>query len=327
MGLQMPRMKQLEKLDGFGNVKMIEVDRPEPGTGQLLVRVNRSLISRGSELFRRYVLEEAVSPDIMGYSDAGEVVEVGPDTDWFPVGQRVMVNAPHAQYVLANTSGRRKLAFPLPDAMTFEMATFLPLTTSSVMWMRSSPIEPGQTAVILGQGIVGCLCAQIIRERNPGRVIVVDAQTLRCEIAGKLGPDEVINVSETDSVAEVKRLTDGKGADLVVECVGGNAGIQSFEQAQRMLAPGGAIHLIAKYQGGPLPLEGDSFMNKQLVAGIRIDQPRETCMAEAADMLIDGRVKVSDLITHRLPWEETPNAYHLLYEKPGEALGVILEWD
>ena len=67
----MPRMKQLEKLDGFGNVKMIEVDRPEPGTGQLLVRVNRSLISRGSELFRRYVLEEAVSPDIMGYSDAG----------------------------------------------------------------------------------------------------------------------------------------------------------------------------------------------------------------------------------------------------------------
>jgi threonine dehydrogenase-like Zn-dependent dehydrogenase len=50
-------------------------------------------------------------------------------------------------------------------------------------------------------------------------------------------------------------------------------------------------------------------------------------MAEAADMLIDGRVKVSDLITHRLPWEETPNAYHLLYEKPGEALGVILEWD
>ena len=162
---------------------------------------------------------------------------------------------------------------------------------------------------------------------TPGRVIVVDAQTLRCEIAGKLGPDEVINVSETDSVAEVKRLTDGKGADLVVECVGGNAGIQSFEQAQRMLAPGGAIHLIAKYQGGPLPLEGDSFMNKQLVAGIRIDQPRETCMAEAADMLIDGRVKVSDLITHRLPWEETPNAYHLLYEKPGEALGVILEWD
>ena len=50
---------------------MVEVERPEPGTDQLLVHVKRSLISRGSELFRRYVLEEAVSPDIMGYSGIG----------------------------------------------------------------------------------------------------------------------------------------------------------------------------------------------------------------------------------------------------------------
>ena len=306
----MPKMKHLEKLDGFGNVQMIEVERPEPGP-----------------VFRRYVLEEAVSPDIMGYSDDVEIVAIGSGVQGFSAGQRVMVNAPHAQYVIANASGRRKRAFPLPDDLTYETATFLPLTTSSIMWMRTSPIEPGQTVAILGQGIVGCLCAQIIRERNPGRVIVVDAQQLRCEIAEKLGPDVVINVSETDSVAEIRRLTDGNGADLVVECVGGNAGIRSFEQAQQMLAAGGAIHLIAKYQGGPLPFDGDSFMNKVLVAGIRIDQSREECTEEAARMLADGRVRVSELITHRLPWEQTPDAYHMLYEKPNEALGVILEWD
>jgi threonine dehydrogenase-like Zn-dependent dehydrogenase len=323
----MPNMKQLEKLDGFGNVKMVEVARPEPGPGQMLVKVTRSLISRGSELFKRYILEEAVSPDIMGYSDVGEIVALGPEAEGYSLGQRVTVNAPHAQYVIANVEGRRKRAFLLPDDLKDEAAVFLPLTTSSVMWMRSSPIEPGQTAVILGQGIVGCLCAQIIRERNPGRVIVVDAQALRCEIAGKLGPDEVINVSETDSVAEVKRLTDGKGADLVVECVGGQVGIKSFEQAQRMLAPSGAIHLISKYQGSPLPLDGDSFMDKMLIAGMRTDLSRESCMADAARMLADGSVNVSDLVTHRLPWEQTPDAYHMLYEKPGEALGVILEWD
>jgi 2-desacetyl-2-hydroxyethyl bacteriochlorophyllide A dehydrogenase len=320
-------MKQLEKLEGFGNVKMVEVDRPEPGPGQLLVQVKRSLISRGSELFHRYVLEEPRPPEVMGYSDAGEVVALGPDVTEFSVGQRVMVNAPHAQFVLANTSGRRKLAYPLPDELTYETATFLPLTTSSVMWMRTSPIEPGQTAVVLGQGIVGNLCSQIIRERKPGKVIVVDAQPLRCEIARKFEPDAVIDVSKTDSVEEVKKLTDGNGADLVVECVGGNAGIESFKQAQRMLAPEGAIHLIAKYQGGPLPLDGDSFMNKQLVAGIRIDdQSRNDCMNDAVQMLIDGRVRVSDLITHRLPWEQTPDAYHMLYNEPDKALGVILEW-
>ena len=323
----MSTMKQLEKLDGFGNVKMVEVDRPEPGPGQILMKVKRSLISRGSELFRRYVLEEAVPPEIMGYSDAGEVVALGPDVTEFSVGQRVMVNAPHAQYAIGNVSGRRKRAFALPDDLDYETATFLPLTTSSVMWMRTSPIEPGQTAVILGQGVVGSLCAQIIRERNPGQVIVVDAQPLRCEIAKKLGHDVVINVSETDSVSEVKKLTDGKGANLVVECVGGNMGILSFEQAQQMLAPKGAIHLIAKYQGAPLPLHGDSFMDKLLVAGMRIDQSREECMEDAAQMLIEGCVKVSPLITHRLPWERTPDAYHMLYNHPDAALGVVLNWD
>ncbi len=323
----MSRMMQLEKLDGFGNVQMVEVDRPAPGPGQLLVKVNRSLISRGSELFKRYVLEKAVSPNIMGYSDAGEIIEVGPDVGSYSIGQRVMVNAPHAQYVIANTEGRRKRAFSLPDDLTQEIATFLPLTTSSVMWMRSSPIESGQTAVILGQGIVGCLCAQILRDRNPGRIIVVDAQVLRCDIASKLGSDHVINVSETDSVKEVKRLTEGRGADLVVECVGGNVGVKSFEQAQRMLAPEGTIHLISKYQGEPLPLDGDAFMNKRLIAGIRTDQPREKCMYDAAVMLGDGTVRVADMITHRLPWQQTPDAYHMLYKRPNEALGVVLEWD
>ena len=66
----MPRMKQLEKLQGFGNVEMIEVDRPEPGPGQVLEKVNRSLISRGSELFHRYVLEEPRPPEVKGYSDS-----------------------------------------------------------------------------------------------------------------------------------------------------------------------------------------------------------------------------------------------------------------
>ena len=106
----MSRMKQLEKLDGFGNVQMVEVDRPDPNSDQMLVKVQRSLISRGSELFHRYVLEEAVSPDIMGYSDTGEIVAIGTDIQDFSVGQRVMVNAPHAQYVLAHETGRRKRA-------------------------------------------------------------------------------------------------------------------------------------------------------------------------------------------------------------------------
>ena len=70
-------MKRLEKLTGVGNVQMVEVEVPSPGPQDALVKVKRSLISRGSELFARYVKEEAVSPEIMGYSDAGAIVDVG----------------------------------------------------------------------------------------------------------------------------------------------------------------------------------------------------------------------------------------------------------
>ena len=183
----MARMKRLEKLDGFANVQMVEVEHPKPGPEQMLIEVKRSLISRGSELFRRYVMEEAVSPEMMGYSDAGEVVVVGANIQGFAVGQRVMANTPHAQYVIASETGRTRRAFPLPNELSYETATFLPLATSSVMWMRTSPIEPGQTVVVLGQGIVGALCAQIARERDPGRVIVVDAQPLPMRYRAETG--------------------------------------------------------------------------------------------------------------------------------------------
>ena len=166
-----------------------------------------------------------------------------------------------------------------------------------------------------------------------GGVITVDATSLRCEISRKCGADVVINVSETDSVEAVMDLTDGRGADVVVECVGGNAGIRSFEQAQRMMKNDGVLHLIALYQGankpgdGLLPLDSGIFMNKILVAGIRVPEPRSKYRADAAQMLVDGRIKVGPMVTHRLPWEQTADAYHMLFNKPDEALAVILEWD
>ena len=81
-------MKRLVKLEGFGNVQMADAEVPVPRADQVLVKVKRSLFSRGSELFRRYVLEEAVSPSMMGYSDAGQVVEVGADLKSIEPGQR-----------------------------------------------------------------------------------------------------------------------------------------------------------------------------------------------------------------------------------------------
>ena len=277
----MAKMYRLVKLQGFGNVRMVEDDVPSPAADEVLVRLSRSLISRGSELFRRYVLEDAVPPSMMGYSAAGEVVEIGADVTGVRVGDRAMVGSPHAQYGTGSPLGVAPSAFALPPALDDETATFLPLSISAVQWMRHTPMEEGDTVVVTGQGLVGLLCAQAVRERKPARVIAVDATEMRCRVAAECGADEVIDVSKTDPVEAVMALTGGVGADVVVECVGGTAGVESFRQAQRMIRPGGVIHLIAKYQAGDgvagsgvLPLDSDDMMNRRLVAGVPAHNPR-----------------------------------------------------
>ena len=329
------KMQRLEKLDGFGNVQMVEVDVPAPGPDEVLVKVQRSLISRGSELFARYVKEEAVPARMMGYSDAGEVVEVGGSVEGIAVGQRAKVSAPHAQYV-TNAATDGMTVYPLPDGLSYDAATFLPLAAGGVTWSRATPIEPGDTVAVLGQGLVGNLYAQAVRDRQPGKVIVVDATELRCRIARECGADEVINVMETDSVEAIKDLTGGRGADVVVECVGGTAGIKSFAQAQRMVKKDGTIHLIAKYQAGDgvpgsglLPLDSGIMQRKQIIFGYW-KSPRGATLQDVDDtveMMIDGRMRIDPLITHRMPWQQTPEAYHLLYKDPAAALGVIMECD
>ena len=323
----MPKMMQLEKLDGFGNVRMVEVDVPTPGPDEVLVEVKRSLISRGSELFRRYVAEEALPPSMMGYSDAGEVVEVGSEVEDIEVGQRMTMSAPHAQYVTGSPLGEEGRAFAIPDGMNYEEAVIAAAASGAVAWMRIPPIEPGDTVVFNGQGLVGNLCSQAVRERDPGRVITVDATALRCRISKECGADVVINVSDTDSVEAVMDLTGGRGADVVVECVGGFAGVKSFEQAQRMVKRDGVIHLIALYQGQALPLDSGLMMDKMIIGGYFRSISRGERMRAATDAIVAGRIKTAPLVTQRLPWQQTPEAYKMLYEKPEDALGVILEWD
>ena len=323
----MTKMSRLEKLDGFGNVQMVEVDVPSPAPDEILAHVKRSLISRGSELFRRYVMEERVPPRMMGYSDAGEIVEVGAEVESFEVGQRVAISAPHAQYVIGSTSGERDDTFGIPAEVSNEDAAYLPLVSGAVAWMAIPPIEPGDTVVFNGQGLVGNLCSQAVCVREPGRVVTVDATELRCRISKECGADEVINVSETDSVEAVMDLTDGKGADVVVECVGGFAGVKSFEAAQRMVKSDGVIHLIALYQGQALSLDTSLSADRLIIGGYFRSMSRDERLKKATKAILEGRIKTGPLTTHRMPWQKTPDAYHLLYNNPDEALGVILEWD
>lgn len=319
-------MLQVTKPEGFGNIQLEEVPIPEINEHQVRVETDTTLISRGSELFRRYIREEAVPPSIMGYSLTGIVDTIGAEVTGYQVGERVMVVAPHAQYAVAEPHATEGRIVPLLDGVSFEEGTFLPLATSAVAWSDSSGVKAGDTVVVLGQGLVGSLMMQVLRGYNPARIITVDALPLRCELSTQLGADVVINADEADPVEEVRRLTDGKGADLVIDCVGGYAGVKSFEQAQDMTRQFGIIQLIALYQQAPLPLHSSKIMSKRLVAGILTDEPRSQIAARALQKIQNGEIRASEMITHRFHYTEAKDAFDLLWNTPGDALGVLIKW-
>ncbi len=318
-------MLQVTKPEGFGNIQLEEVPIPEINARQIRVETDTTLISRGSELFRRYIREDAVPPSIMGYSLTGIVDAVGAEVTGYQVGERVMVVAPHAQYVVAEPNAADGRIVPLGD-VSFEAGTFLPLATSAVAWSDSSGVRAGNTVVVLGQGLVGSLMMQVLRGYNPERIITVDALPLRCELSTQLGADVSINANEIDPVEEVRRLTDGKGADLVIDCVGGYAGVKSFEQAQDMTRQFGTIQLIALYQQAPLPLHSSKMMSKRLVAGILTEEPRSQIAARALEKIQNGEIRASDMTTHRFHYTEAKSAFDLLWNTPGDALGVLIKW-
>ncbi len=319
-------MYRVIKPEGFGNIQLEEVETPEVNENQIRVKTDTTLISRGSELFRRYILEEAVSPSIMGYSLTGTVDAVGEQVVDYEIGDRVMAVAPHAQYVVMEPNPTDGRVVKLPTEVSFEAGTFLPLATSAVAWSDSSGVKSGDTVVILGQGLVGSLMMQVIRNYSPERIITVDALAFRCGLSVKLGADVAINADEEDPVQAVRRLTDGKGADLVIDCVGGHAGVRSFEQAQDMVRQFGIVQLIALYQQKPLPLHSSKVMSKRLVAGILTDEPRVNLAARALQKIRVGEIRTEDMITHRLDYTEAKAAFDLLWNTPGDTLGVLIKW-
>lgn len=324
-------MQRVAKPEGKFNVVLEDAPVPAVGPHDVRVRNVRSLISRGSELWRRYIRPEAVDPQIMGYSVAGVVDAVGDAVEGFAPGDRVGVSGPHAQFVVQDSRVASLSEGPkivrIPDALDFEQATFWPLTTSAVMWIDNDDIQPDDTVVIVGQGLVGSLMLQVARANGRGRLVAVDALPNRCALAAEVEADEVINASDEDPVGRVLDLTDGRGADVVIYAVGGRAGLRAFEQAQRMTATGGLLQVVGLYEDDPLPLSSSLIQRKRLIGGALPDSDRVKASARSLDLLCEGRIATERMVTHRIPYQEAPEAFRFLHDHPEAAFGVLITWD
>ncbi|MBM4438477.1 MAG: zinc-binding dehydrogenase [Actinobacteria bacterium] len=324
-------MKRVAKPAGKFNIQIEDAPMPAPGPQEIRIRAVRTLISRGSEIGRRYTREEAIDPEMMGYSLAGVVDAVGPGVDHYAVGDRVSAIAPHAEFTVRKVAVRSPLDQPhvyqIPKRVTFDQAPYHPLVSSAVGWVDLEQIRRDDTVVIVGQGLVGSLILQVAKANGQGRLIAVDALASRCARALEFGADAAIDSSQEDPVRAVQRLTNGVGAEIVVYAVGGPAGPRAFEQAVEMVATYGLLHLIGLYEGAPLPLHSSKIQRRRILGGYCGRNPDTASGLRAMQLLAMGAIHADRMTSHHFPYTRAAEAFDLLYNRLGEAMGVILDWD
>lgn len=302
---------------------------PEPGPDEVLLAARRSLISTGSELrrYRRYEGYDAYTYPVtdLGYSMVGHVIAAGANVA-VQLGDRYVAVQRHATRVLTRVDvDEVRSAVRVPDGVSDEEATFGPLLRSTLNWLRLAAIEVTHTVVVIGQGLVGALLMQAARLHSPRLLIATDTYKLRLELARACGADAVIDAARDDPVGAVRELTAGRGADVVIETVGG-AHVESFTQALRMAATGGRIVLVGMHTR-PLSVPVHTMHDKTVIGSSIGYDCSPGIFRRGLDLVAHGRIRVAPLITHQFPYRQAAEAYRLLDEHPDQALGVILEWD
>ena len=241
----------IEKLGGPEVLKIAEVPKPEVKPGMVLIKVRAAGINFADTLFRQgqYMMQPKL-PDIPGFEAAGEIEAVGPGVTNLKPGQRVaaMGSKMYAEYALAPATQ----VIVLPDSLSFEEGAAFPIQVLTAWHMlhTSHKTEPGQTVLVhSAAGGVGLVAVQIAKASG-ARVIGTVSSDNKISLVKEHGADEVINYATKDFAEEAKRLTGGRGVDLILDAVGAT----TLEKGLTCLAPFGHLILYGRAGGPPEPL-------------------------------------------------------------------------
>ena len=239
---------QIRATGGPEVLQMAELPIPEPGPGQVLIRVEAVGVNF-IEIYFRKGIYKATMPLIPGSEAAGTVEKLGPGVTGFAEGDAVAsvsVLGSYAEYALAPAAQLVKV----PSQLTPEQAAAAMLQGMTAHYLAYStfPLKAGNTALVhAGAGGVGLLLTQIAAQIG-ARVITTVSTPEKAELSREAGASDVILYTERDFDAEVKRLTGGKGVDVVYDSVGKT----TFDKSLNCLRPRGLLALFGA-SSGPVP--------------------------------------------------------------------------
>jgi len=334
---------------GPNQIGIEEVPIPKPGPGEAVIRVTLTTIC-GTDLHilkGEYPVKTGL---IIGHEPVGVIHELGVGLSGYKVGERVLIgaitpcgqcnfclngnlsqcggaiggwkfgntiNGAQAEYLLV-PNAQANLA-KIPEDLRDEQVVLLAdIASTGISAAESADLQIGDTVAVFAQGPIGLCATAGAKLKGASLIIAVESDSVRTQMSKRMGADVVLNFNETDIVDETKRLTGGTGVDVAIEALGTQA---TFENALRVLRPGGVLSSLGVYSGKlSVPVEpfaaglGDHKIVTTLCPG------GKERMRRLMELVRHGRLDLVPLLTHTFSLDNITDAYKLF---GGRRDGVI----
>ena len=355
----MPKTMRALVFHGDGQIGLDEVPLPEAGPSEAVVRVSLTTIC-GSDVHIMREEWPVARGRVLGHEAVGTIHELGQGIEGFQVGQRVLVPAitpcgscfyclkgqwaqcaghddrwvmgggwrlgnsvdgcqaeyfrvPYAQANMA----------PIPDALSDRQVVLLAdIASTGFSAAEKAGLGLGDTVAIFAQGPIGLCASMGARLKGAGLIIAVDSVPSRLEMARRLGADVVLNFEAVDVVAEIRRLTQGRGVDVAIEALGSPA---TFSNGLKVLRPGGTLSSLGLYSHDLTipPSDYVGGLGDQTIVNTLCPGGRQRM--EALMRLVENRrIDLTPLLTHTFTMAQLPEAYDLFSQQLDGVLKVAV---
>lgn len=320
-----------------------EYDLPDrPGPSQVIVEASRNAVNYGT-LVAVYtgthinINNPEVAwpkyPHRPGGSVAGVVRAVGEGVADLKAGDRVCFSSDYARWHLIDVSTRSLLR--IPEGVSDTQAVVAAHSTISLNGVRLGRVTTGDTVVVFGQGVIGQYAQQYARVAGATQVIVVDPIEARLQVSRECGADVALNPDKVNIVAEVKSLTGGQGADVVIEATGAPTVIPV---ALKVAGWMGRVVLLGSPRG---TVEIDPYNDIHRKGVSVIGAHAQTAASEpnayypwttdrntlvSWDLVRSGKIRLDPLVSHQLKAHENLHIFDRLAKERERYLGVVLDW-
>lgn len=337
-------------LEEYNRLVYTDVPDPEMGPDEVLIEVRACGIC-GSDV---HGMDGSTGrrrpPIVMGHEASGVIAAVGVEVSGWEVGDRVTfdstvycgrchfcrqgrMNLCDERRVLGVSCDEyrqdgafaelvavpERVLYRIPDELSFEHAAMVEPLSVAVHGVERIPVSLGDTAVVVGAGVIGLLAVQALRAAGCGTIISVDLEADRLDLARRLGADVGLKADECDVIAEVRRHSGGRGADVAFEAVGVPAAVQT---AIECLRKGGSAALVGNVTPAvELPLQVVVAREITLYGSAAARGEHPACL----DMIARGAVKLDPLISATAPLSEGAAWFERLYKREAGLVKVMLQ--